>query len=58
MSGNNQDDLAEYNLDGALVKSLNLNAASSTIGSLASIYIADNAYVNTINIAQWARYYF
>ncbi|EPN6429937.1 autotransporter outer membrane beta-barrel domain-containing protein [Campylobacter coli] len=55
MSGNNQDDLAEYNLDGALVKSLNLNAASSTIGSLASIYIADNAYVNTINIAQWAK---
>lgn len=39
MSGNNQDDLAEYNLDGALVKSLNLNASSSTIGSLASIYI-------------------
>lgn len=37
MSGNNQDDLAEYNLDGALVKSLNLNAASSAIGSLASM---------------------
>lgn len=52
MSGNNQDDLAEYNLDGALVKSLNLNTASSAIGSLASIYIADNAYVNTINIVQ------
>lgn len=55
MSGNNQDDLAEYNLDGALVKSLNLNTASSAIGSLASIYIADNAYVNTINIVQGAK---
>lgn len=55
ISGSNQDDLARYNPDGALVKSLNLSSNSSTIGFLTSIYIADNAYVENINISQGAK---
>ncbi|PZT48225.1 autotransporter [Helicobacter valdiviensis] len=47
--------LGFYNLNGALVDTLNLSSTSSTIGSLASIYIADNAYVKTINIAKNAN---
>ncbi|EES89213.1 putative autotransporter [Helicobacter canadensis MIT 98-5491] len=53
--GKDQNDISSYNLDGALVKTLNLNSNSSTTGSLASIYIADNAYVENINIAQGAK---
>lgn len=55
ISNQNKNDLSSYNLDGALVKTLNLNSNSSTIGSLASIYIADNAYVENINITQGAK---
>lgn len=50
-----KDMLDFYNLNGALVDTLNLSSTSSNIGSLASIYIADNAYVKTINIAKNAN---
>lgn len=46
--------LEAYRLDGALVKNLNLGSTSHTQGNLAAIYIAENAFVENINIQNGA----
>ncbi len=46
--------LKDYRLDGALVKDLNLGSTSYTQGNLAAIYIAENAFVENINIQRGA----